>query len=112
MKSLFYSHLIEIETIISELDKMDLSNEEKLHLANLLDSSLHHTILDAILSQLQDQDKRVFMQHVTEGNNEKIWQFLNNKIEGVEDKIKKAAECLKAELHKDLKETKKGVKNE
>lgn len=112
MKSLFYSHLIEIETIISELDKMDLSNEEKLHLANLLDSSLHHTILDAILSQLQDQDKRVFMQHVTEGNNEKIWQFLNNKIEGVEDKIKKAAESLKAELHRDLRETKKGVLDE
>lgn len=107
MRSFFYSHLIEIETITSELGKMDLSEEEKLHLAELIDSSLHHTILDAILSQLQDQDKRVFLRHVTSGDDLKIWNFLNGKIEGVEEKIKKAAESLKGELHKDLREVTK-----
>lgn len=103
----FYSHLIEIETIITELDKMDLSDEEKLHLASLIDSSLHHTILDAILSELSDQDKRVFMQHVSSGNDDKIWKFLQEKADGVEDKIKKAAFKLHNELHKDLKEASK-----
>ena len=103
----WYSHLIEIESIIIELDKMDLSKEEKLHLTSLVDSSLHHTILDAILSELQETDKRIFLTHLKEDNHDKIWQFLNEKIDGVEDKIKKAAEDLKKELHKDLKEAKR-----
>lgn len=105
--TLFYSHLIEIDSIIESLDKMSLSKEEKLQLAKLIDSSLHHTILDAILSHLSDSDKRVFMQRLSEGNHDKIWEFLNEKVDGVEDKIKKAAEDLKKELHEDIKISKK-----
>lgn len=101
--SIFYSHLIKIDSIILELDKMDLSEEEKLHLAKLVDSTLHHTILDALLSELSESDKRVFMQHLNFGNHDKIWKFLNDKIEGVEEKIKKTAEDLKKELHQDLR---------
>lgn len=102
----FYSHLIEIESILVELDELDLHKEQKNHLTSLIDSSLHHTILDAILSHLQDPEKRVFMQHVTGGNHDKIWKFLNGKVEGVEDKIKKAAEDLSFLLHEDLKQSK------
>lgn len=105
--SFFYSHLIEVDSIILELDKMSLSEEEKLHLARLVDSTLHHTILDAVLSELSESDKRVFMQHLNSGNHDKIWEFLNDKIGGVEDKIKKAAEDLKKELHRDLREAHK-----
>lgn len=104
---LFYSHLIEVDSIILELDKMDLSSEERLHLANLIDSSIHHSVLDAILSELSTADKRVFMQHLSEGDHDKIWKFLQEKVDGVEEKIKKAADDLKIELHKDLKEAKK-----
>ena len=99
---LFYSHLIEVDSIILELDQMDLSSEERLHLANLIDSSIHHSILDAILSELSESDKRVFMQHLNEGDHDEIWRFLNEKVDGVEEKIKKAADDLKAELHKDI----------
>lgn len=104
---LFYSHLIEVDSIILELDQMGLSHEERLHLASLIDSSIHHSVLDAILSELSESDKRVFMQHLNEGDHDKIWKFLNQRIEGVEEKIKKAADDLKMELHKDLKEAKK-----
>lgn len=105
--TLFYSHLIEIDSITQTLDKMDLSKEEKLQLAQLIDSSLHHTILDAILSQLSDPDKKVFMQHLSEGDHIKIWEFLNEKVDGVEIKIKKAADDLKKELHQDMEEATK-----
>lgn len=102
----FYAHLIEIESLNAKLDELELSKEERMHLSYLADSSLHHKILDEILSNLSDSDKRVFMQHVNDGDHEKIWKFLNEKIEGVEDKIKKAADQLKDELHKDIKEAK------
>ncbi len=103
----WYSHLIETESIMIELDQMNLSSEEKLHLAHLVDSSLHNTILDVVLSQLSEQDKRKFVNHLSENNHEKIWNFLNEKIDGIESKIKKAAEDLKSEMNKDLKEAKK-----
>lgn len=105
--SFFYSHLIEIESIILELDKLELSPEQKIHLTNLIDSSLHHTILDAILSELSQQDKKVFVNHLKEDDRGKIWQFLNEKVDNIEDKIKKVADDLKAELQRDLKEAKR-----
>lgn len=102
----FYSHLIEIKSVLEKLDKLDLHYEQKVHLTSLIDSSLHHTILDAILSHLNPQDKRVFIQHVTIGDHNEIWKFLNEKIDGVEDKIKKVAEDLKIQLHEDINKAK------
>ncbi len=107
--TLFYSHLIEMDFIIETLDKIDLSKEERMHLAALVDSSLHHTVLDAIFSQLNDQDKRVLMQHITSEDHIKIWEYLNRKVVNAEEIIIKAAEDLKKQLHKDLKKA-KGVK--
>ena len=102
----FYSHLIEIESIVIELDKMDLTKEQKIHLAGLIDSSLHHTVLDAVLSELAPQDKKVFLKHLEENDHSKIWEFLNSHVDKIEDKIKKTADDLKQELHKDIKEAK------
>lgn len=106
-KPFFYSHLIEIESIVTELDKLDLSEEQKIHLTGLIDSSLHHTILDAVLSELSPEDKRVFLNHLKEDDHDKVWKFLNEKVDNIEGKIKKAAQDLKMELHNDLKEAKR-----
>lgn len=105
----WYTHLIEIESVTEELDKMDLSAEEKLHLAHLVDSSLHHTILDAVLSQLSNEDKEVFLRHLEGKNHDQIWQFLNDKVQDIEEKIQNTAEEFKKILKKDLKEAKTRV---
>lgn len=103
----FYTHLIEIESLIVELDKLDLSLEERAHLASLVDSSLHHTILDVVLSQLSEEDKRVFLNHLQKNDHDKIWQFLTSKVDKIEEKIKVAAEDLKKQLYKDIREARK-----
>lgn len=102
----FYAHLVEVESIIVELDKMDLSTEEKLQLAYLIDSSLHHTVLDAILSELSEEDKKILLKFIHQDDHDKIWQFLNEKVDNIENKIKKAAEDLKKQLHEDIKKAK------
>lgn len=107
MKKHFYSHLVEIESLIVELHRLDLSDEEKKQLTLIAESNLHHAILDVILSELSGEDKKIFLTHLSCGDHDKVWKHLKEKVENIEDKIKKAAEQLKSELHKDIKEVKK-----
>lgn len=102
----FYTHLINYEEIYVELDKLDLSEKERHHLAELIDANLHNTVIEVVLSELSDEDKHIFMKHLTEQNKDKIWELLNSKADNIEDKIKSAAEDLKEEIHKDIKEAK------
>lgn len=104
MKKQFYSHIVETESIIIELDKLDLSKEEKTHLISIADSSLYHTIVDAILSELSKEDKKMFLKHLVSQEHDKLWELLKEKTENIEEKIKKAAQDLKEKLHQDIKE--------
>lgn len=107
MKKLFYSHIVEIESVFVELDKLDLSETERHHLAKLVDANLHHTILDAVLSQLPIDDKKAFMDYLSREDDQKIWQLLNEKTEKIEEKIKQAADELKKKMYQDILESKK-----
>lgn len=100
----FYSHLIEIQSLVIELDKMELDPREKSHLAHLIDSTLHHHVLDTVLDQLSPSDKEVFLNHLALNDHTKIWKFLNEKVDKIEEKIKDTGEQLKQKLHQDLKE--------
>lgn len=102
----FYGHLVEVEELIVELDSLDLTQEQKIHLSSIIDYSLHHIILDAVLSELSEKDKVVFLNNLEENDHGKIWEFLNTRVDNIEDKIKKAADDLKEELHHDIKKSK------
>lgn len=106
--SVFYQKYIEIDYLIEELHGLDLSDEEQHHLASLLDSSIHSVILDEILANLNEQDKKLFIGEVNKDpQNEKLMDFLNERVENIEEKIKKVADDLVAEMHKDVIESKK-----
>ncbi len=60
MSKHFYSHLVQVESLIVGLDQMELSDKEKLHLAQLVDSHIHNVVLDTILSELSEEDKKNF----------------------------------------------------
>lgn len=102
----FYTKLISTDSLIAALNELDLTDDQRSHLLGIVESSLHHAILDAILSELSEKDKKIFLEIVTENDDEKIWKFLNEKIDKIEDKITQTAESLKKELHQDIKETK------
>lgn len=103
----FYSQIVKTESVVVKLHDIQMSEQERLHLISLMDSSLHHVILDAILSELTPVDKQIFLQELAADDHEAIWKFLRAKISGIEDKIKNAAEELKNELHEDINEIKK-----
>lgn len=106
MKKRFYSHIVQSSTFFIELDNLHLSDREKAHLLEIIDDSMYHTVLDAILSELSPHDKKVFLEHVAKEDDDKIWEFLHTKVENIETKIKLAADQLTKELHKDIKEVK------
>ena len=106
-KKYFYTHIIDTSTLSLELGGMELDPKERTHLISLIDSNIHHAVLDLILSELKPMDKKTFLTHLASENHDKVWKFLNQKVENIEEKIKKTADELKKELHKDIKEVKK-----
>jgi hypothetical protein len=104
MKKHFFNHLIEVDTLHLELDNHDLSDEQKDELKKIMDESIYHTVLETILSELSEEDKKVFLTHLADDDHGKIWEFVNNKVENIEDKIIKASEDIKKKLHSDIKE--------
>lgn len=107
MKKRFYSHVVDTSSISLSLGEMNLSQEERKHLIELAQDNLHHAILDVVLSELSDKDKQKFLLLLSEDDQEKIWKLISERIDHVEDKIKKTAEELKKELHKDIEDSKK-----
>lgn len=106
MKRFFYHDIVDLEWIGEELDMLPLSKEEKAELAAMAHLHLHEAILDAVLSELSERDKKVFLANMHYDTNEKTWKHLNENIGKVEDKIIKISEALKAELKKDLADAK------
>ena len=104
MKQHFYTHITEYTSLYGAIDALQLEPHEKEHLTQLIEVNLHHTVLDAILSELSVEDKKLFLQLIADDDHEKIWEFLNKKIDTIEDKIKQAADGLKEELHKDVQD--------
>lgn len=105
MKQYFYSHIVETDSLVVAINNMQFTDKEKSHLISLIDSSLHHTVLDAILSELSLEDKQIFLRHMISNEHDKIWEHLNDKVDNIEEKIKKAANDIKKQLHDDISQT-------
>lgn len=106
IKKHFYTHIIDTSILSLELGEMNITQKERIHLKSLIDINIHHEVLDLILSELNHDDKKIFLAHVASEDHNKIWQFLKEKIEDVENKIKRTAEDIKKELHEDIAKAK------
>lgn len=106
MKKHFYSHVIDIESVHASLKGLDLTVEEQQELVIIVETSIHHVILDTVLSELSKEDKRVVLSHLAQEKHSDLWNLLTKKIDKVEAKIHKAVDDLKKDLHKDIQEAK------
>lgn len=107
MKKHFYSHLVEIDTLFISLDLLELQKQEREELVLMIDSCIHHAVIDAILTELADDDKKVFLVHLDNDQHDEIWILLNSKTKNMEQKIKKTAEQLKQRFHDDIRTLKR-----
>ncbi len=107
MSKYFYSHLIDIESIYLSLYILDLNEKEKQKLMLIVESSIHHVVIDTVLSELSEEDKKNFLAHLASDKHDEIWKLLQKKTKNIEEKIKQAVYELKRELHKDIRDLKK-----
>ena len=105
-KKLFYEHLVTIDSLIVEMNRLELTEDEKSHLIEIAASSIHYSILDTALSNLSSENKKTFMMHVNSNNHDEAWSFLSANAKDIDKKIKQKAEQLKEEFKKDILELK------
>lgn len=103
----FYTHIIDTSTLSLGLGDIDMAPKERLHLISLIDSNIHHAVLDLVLSELSLLDKQTFLTHLASKDHDRVWQFLSERVGNIEEKIKKTAEDLKKELFNDIEKLKK-----
>jgi hypothetical protein len=103
----FYSNLIEIHDIYLSLSELDLSDMQRNHLMTLVEANIHATVINTTLSQLPEEDKKIFLKNMVANDHDKIWQHLKEKVSDIEEKINESLKGLKKELLKDIEESKK-----
>jgi hypothetical protein len=103
----FYHHIVAIDSLHLALSDLDLDQHEKDHLIIIAETNIHHSIIDTILSELTNDDKKTFLILIAQADTEhnQIWDFLNLKIEKAESKIKNTVEKMLQKMHEDIKAT-------
>ena len=110
MKKQFYSHLISFESVRVEMNGLDLNDKQKEELLTLAESHVHHVMLDEALSRIKDNDKKVFLKHISLEEHEKALAVLRNHTKDIEKHLLHAAHELLEELRDDIRELKKKQK--
>jgi len=103
----FYSHLIEIHEIYLSISEIDLKDEERSHLLSLAEANIHATVINTVLPELSEEDKKIFLKNLVADNHEETWKHLLTKAQDIESKLSKSLQELKKELLKDIEEAKK-----
>lgn len=110
MNSLFYDHLIGFEEVVSVINEHKLSPKKRQELLELIDNTMHHHILDEILTHLPYEKHKTFLDHLTRDPHDPgILLFLKQEIVviDIEKAIKKRAKGVKKELLAEIKKAKK-----
>ncbi len=99
----FYAHLVETTDIVLELGELDLTSEERIHLLSLVEANIHSSVINTVLSTLDEENKKIFLNNLISNNHSKIWEHLNKSTGDLENKIKETIDLVKKELLKDIK---------
>ncbi len=102
----FYAHLTETTDIILELGELDMSPEERIHLLSLVEVNIHSSVVDTVLSSLDEKNKKIFLNNLISNDHSKTWEHLNKNTKDLENKIKETISIIKKELLEDLKKAK------
>lgn len=105
----FYSHLIILDDLLSELDAHEIEAGEKADMVMLIEQTMHHHTLNVILSHLPKSHHTTFLDKF-EANpeNEELMAMLKKEIEAdVEVAIKNQVDRIKKEILLEIRRSKR-----
>ncbi len=106
MKQQFYSHLVSTDHIFIEIDNLDISEKEKIHLKSLVTSNIHIAVLDIVMTHIPPEDKKMFLNHLHKNEHEAMWEFLEKRTIAIDKKIIKKVKELSDEFLSDIHQVK------
>lgn len=106
MTKIFYDHLVAIEELTTELDR--LNNEEGSHITALIDETLHHHVLDTILTHLPKEHHETFLAHFHKAPADpQLLLFIKERITiDIEQAIQKKAATVKKDIRSAMEKSK------
>ncbi len=109
MAKIFYDHLIIIEEIIAQLDQHDLDPKKRQELIALVDQTLHHHILDVILTHLPQYHHETFLTRFHQAPHDiGLLTFLKEHTDrDIEKEILKKANSVKKNIFSEIKKARK-----
>lgn len=102
----FYSHIVDWQQVVIRMNELEIDEHDREGLSNLLEETLHSHIIAAVLDELDEKDRENFVKLIRDGDDNKIWEFLDKRVLNIEEKIKKTADDLEEKIHQDIKEAK------
>lgn len=108
MAKIFYDHLIKIDEITIELDKYELTIEEREEFVSIIDETFHHRVLAVILTYLPAEHHQNFLSmfHASPHRPELLDFLKKLSSADIEDKIKEEVIKIKKELLADIRKSK------
>ena len=102
-KKVFFSHLLDSDKYILLLEKLLEIEQEKLEILDMIDSTLHHRVMNLILQELNEEHHEFFIKEYSQNpGNVEILIFLKKQIPDIESKIRKESKSFHAELKNDI----------
>ncbi len=102
----FYERFIEIKPLEEEISTLAISEEEKNNLHFMIAEILHHHTLDTILDQLNEDDKKLFLQAVHQNEEMTIATILKDKITNYEKVLKEKLQQVQSEILEEIRRIK------
>ena len=97
------------ENIIIEINSLNVENHEREKLLRMTDELAEHRFLNAVLDNLKEQDKEIFLDYLNGETPEIVAEFLHRRIEGVEEILKEHGKALEYEILEDIRSIKGGI---
>lgn len=99
MSKLFFDHLIVLERVEIHINKNVTSKEEKEELWNLIDGIVQTRVMDIILTRLPKEHHDEFLEKFSNfPHDERLFDYLKEKVEDIEEEIKKEVKVLESEF--------------
>lgn len=109
MSKLWYDHLIVLDEVEIEINNLELEQDEKEELHNLIEETLHHRVLSRVLEVLPREHHEGFLKEFKKRPHDgALIDYINERIDDqVEKHISGEISKLKEELLDDLRDHKK-----